>query len=183
MKSFSAEYIRRLFDYDPGTGNLIWKHRPLSDFVNKRAWSVRNSRFAGKAAGSVQTNGYKKIGLDGAQHYAHRLVWAHQTGNWPSSEIDHINGNPLDNRIENLRLATRSQNMGNSHSSKGSLRLKGVWFCRTRKKYKTAISRKALGSFLTEEEAHQAYWEAAKKTFGAFANPGPGSPFSGGGDE
>lgn len=89
--------LHELFFYNADTGI----------FTNK------SNRFIGKQAGTLQKRGYSTIGIDGKRYYAHRLAWLYKNGELPSNEIDHINGVKSDNRIDNLRLATRSQNASN----------------------------------------------------------------------
>lgn len=92
----------------------------------------------------------------------------------PDVHVDHIDGNGLNNRRENLRECTRTQNLGNSrlaaHSRTG---LKGVTYHRRHRRYYARIcvdgERRYLGNFGTAEDAHQAYREAAIAHFGAFA--------------
>lgn len=88
--------------------------------------------------------------------------------------VDHINGNPLDNRKVNLRLATRQQNQFNRrHQKNNKLGVKGVCWCRRAKKYRSTIklNRKVihLGYFPSLEEADKAYRDAEVKYFGSFA--------------
>lgn len=88
--------------------------------------------------------------------------------------VDHINGNKVDNRRENLRLATGSQNQGNRKTSKNKSGYKGVWQYPGRKKPWVAeitmnFKRVRLGYFYTAEEAYAAYCKAAKEHFGEFA--------------
>jgi hypothetical protein len=98
--------LKELFDYDAETGNLIWK-------VQRN--SYRGRAKPGAVAGCIGTNGYRLIRVDGLLRNAHRWVWMWHHGDFPPPgiDIDHINGVRTDNRIENLRLATRSQNMWN----------------------------------------------------------------------
>lgn len=94
--------------------------------------------------------------------------------NFPDSHIDHINGNPLDNRKSNLRLCTRSQNQHNRFKNRNSRsRYKGVsrdsqnkaWQARI----KTNNKSQWLGRFITEEDAAKAYDDIAKQQHGEFA--------------
>ena len=106
-----VEDVRSLLDYDLHTGIFRWRSNP----ARKRNW---NARRAGKVAGSLD-RGYIKIRIEGYGLYmAHRLAWVHANGKWPAKHIDHINGNPSDNRLCNLREATRSQNMRNMNPNR-----------------------------------------------------------------
>ncbi len=93
--------------------------------------------------------------------------------------VDHINGDPLDNRKSNLRLATKSQNMRNrkkAHNNKSGY--KGVWFDYKRDKWVAYIkingSSKTLGRFINKEEAAARYDEESRKLFGEYARPNNG---------
>ena len=97
-----------------------------------------------------------------------------QNGEWPEREIDHTDGNPQNNRAENLREATSAQNKANSRSRVGSTsRYKGVSWSKLRKMWEVQIRTKAgrmhLGFFNDESEAATAYDEAAHREHGAFA--------------
>lgn len=107
------EYVRRLFNYD-AAGCLIWRERPLADFSCQRACSTTNSLRAGRVAGrgSANSDGYLELGIDGRIYKTHRVIWFWHHGTWPV-ETDRINGNRVDNRIENLRDSTRTENMKN----------------------------------------------------------------------
>jgi hypothetical protein len=166
-----ADEVRKLLAYDPETGRLTWRVRPGTD-RDTRAW---NTRYAGKPAGSLTNDGYVKVSVCGQTFLAHRIAWSIATGNWPDCEIDHKDGNGLNNSFSNLRTATRTQNMANAkRRSDNSTGWKGV--SRARGRYAALIrinSRKIhLGCFATPEEAHAAYVEAAKKYRGEFARPG-----------
>jgi hypothetical protein len=90
-------------------------------------------------------------------------------GVWPADVIDHINGNPLDNRIENLREATQAQNLGNCKkrvdNTSGHKGVATVW----NGSWRATIRGRHLGTFATKEQAQTAYANAAEREFGAFA--------------
>lgn len=109
----TAEFVRTVLSYDPATGILRWRERP--DYPRK--W---NSRHAGKPAGCL-VRGYIQVRLTKSGCYpAHRLAWLLMTGEWPKNEIDHANRQPADNRFENLREATISQNLCNKAMQKNN---------------------------------------------------------------
>lgn len=94
-----------------------------------------------------------------------------------TEHVDHISGDKLDNRRNNLRIATRSQNLSNrGRPSNNTSGLKGAFWHKHNKKWMSSIGvngrRKYLGYFDTPEEAHEAYCTAAQELHGAFANTG-----------
>ena len=124
----------------------------------------------GMAAGNLTSHGYVELQFRGKKIKSHRLVFAMTHGRWPSGEVDHINGVRTDNRPENLREVTKSQNQQNRHSigttKTGCI---GVTFCRTRKRWVAAITmnkmRKHLGYFHSIDEAAAARWRAEQQFF------------------
>lgn len=120
----------------------------------------------GKIAGTLLKDGRIQIQLKGKLYKAHRLAWLYVHGRWPSDQIDHINRNPSDNRIDNLREATQSQNQQNQVNAKShnKSRLLGASLDKERGTYASYLSvdgkRIFLGRFLLAEEAHSAYLEA-----------------------
>jgi len=127
-------FVRECLDYDPDTGLLIWRERPLHHFSNAASQKRMNACYAGKTAGAGHAAGkqgkwsYWGVRLAGVFYPAHRLAWLLFHGIDPEPlEVDHINGDGLDNSIANLRLATRSQNAlnGRAHSD-SQTRVKGV---------------------------------------------------------
>jgi len=105
------ELLRKLLRYEPETGKLFWLPRPVELFPDARACKVWNTRYSGcEAFKTVDTDGYKTGRLFTIGTKAHRVIWAIVYGVWPSEQIDHINGNPSDNRLVNLRQASNTQN-------------------------------------------------------------------------
>lgn len=155
------ERVKEVLYYDPGTGNFTWR-------VNKRRARI------GDTAGSIVRHGYILIRVDQSRLLAHRLAWFYVHERWPENDIDHINGNPSDNRIENLREATRAENLKNTKvSSRSSTGIKGVSRFGCSGKFRATIrcdgKRLHLGLFDTAEEADTAYKAAAELHHGKFA--------------
>jgi hypothetical protein len=125
---------------------------------------------------SGSSAGYCTLRVAGTIYSAHRLAWFYVHGEWPPKgiQVDHINRDPSDNRLANLRLATQAQNNANSamrHRNKAGL--KGVVFYPMTSRWKASITIKGrgkhLGYFATKEEAHEAYKKAAQHAHGEFA--------------
>jgi hypothetical protein len=162
-----AEYVRAILDYSPDTGVFKWKWR---DDARKS----HNSRYSGKVAGSVNTQGYLQIRINNRHYQSHRLAWLIIHGEWPPNDIDHIDGYKLNNRIANLRLATRQENKRNVGLRKDSTTgVTGVSWHRASGKFASHISDDAykrihLGLFDTIEEATAARAAAEIHYFGKF---------------
>lgn len=173
----SPEVLRQLLDYDPETGKLFWNERPASMFANKRLHIAFNSRFSGKEAFTAKNeNGYYTGTVMYHRALAHRLIWAIVHLEWPASEIDHINCNPADNRIINLRSASRAENLRNIRKRlTNTSGYKGVKYNKANKNFNARIKYDGvemhLGVFPSAIEAAKAYDEAAVKYHGAFARP------------
>lgn len=134
--------VRRLLDYNPETGKFVWRRRLLRDGLERidKGW---NSRFAGvQVADRRHRHGHLQIGLHCKNYMAHRLAWAHYYDEWPETDIDHIDGNPGNNRINNLRMASDSQNLCNSKvRADNTSGTKGVSWSRKHKKWYAYINK------------------------------------------
>lgn len=145
--------------YDPEKGVFQW---------------VRFGRGRRKTQiGNLNTDGYVRLRVNGVNYPAHKVAWYLFYQEWPQKEIDHIDGVRSNNKISNLRLATRSQNCYNKTSSRNSTsKYKGVSWDSSRNKWITSISvngrTKHLGRYDSEEEAYQNFVEAAKVLHGEF---------------
>lgn len=118
------QVLRQLLTYDPETGRMHWLPRPLEMFQDGKQSAAHaaarwNTRYAGKEACSLDGQGYARLTILKIAFKAHRVAWAMQTGKWPTALIDHINGDPGDNRWVNLREAARSENARNRRPDKG----------------------------------------------------------------
>lgn len=133
-------------------------------------WRVSTSyrSIAGNIAGTINNNGYRCISVKCKIYLAHRIVWLMIHGEFPTIQIDHINGNKLDNRISNLREATHKQNQQNKikPQSDNKIGFLGVHFNKSGK-FRAQIcvnkKNKHLGMFDTAKEAHEAYLKAKRQ--------------------
>lgn len=160
-----ADQLHDVLSYDTDLGELIWKRR--SD--RTAAW---NSRYAGKAAGTRHSNGRQFVNLNGAIYPAHRLIWMMAYGSVPV-EIDHINCRPDDNRLCNLRAATRVENARNRPVRRDSkAQAKGIYQAKSGRwcaSIKEEGRKRHLGTFDTEDEAKAAFDGNAARLHGEFA--------------
>jgi len=157
----TPEELRKLLKYDPETGEFTWLVK-------------RSNKDAGDIAGTINKLGYRQISIDYKLYTGHRLAWLYMTGSWPAACIDHINGNPADNRWCNLRQATMSENQHNRRKTKrNSSGAKGVTLCKATGKWVAQIMahRKyhLIGRFSSLEKAKAAYEKAANRLHGEFA--------------
>jgi len=143
-RSLSKEELTEFWDFS-SNGFIIWKKNYFKQLV-------------GTSVTCKSSLGYTVVSHKGAQYKVHRLIYAYHTGKWPRL-IDHINGNPSDNRIENLREVTFAQNSANTQKSSGKINYRGVSMFKNR--YRAFIQAKGkrefLGYFDTAELAKEAY--------------------------
>lgn len=153
-QSLDAETARKIFQYDNGI--LYWKIKPARRIA------------IGSRAGHVSKEGYTRVRVNKKMYLVHRLVWLIHHGTWPTAGLDHINGNPADNRIENLREANQAQNMQNRVSAQSNSKsgILGVSFHTASGKWRATIcvdgTYTHLGTFHDKEQA-EAVYAAAKE--------------------
>ena len=163
----TAEIVRELLDYNPNTGCLFWKERPLKYFKNKHDRNKWNGKYSGKEAFTAidrEKTGRisrKEGRIFGKKYLAHRIIWLHYYGCFPKNQIDHINHDPTDNRIINLREVTPSENNRNrTLQSNNKVGHNGVYYDKHNNKYRAHIAinnvSKCLGRYATLEEAVEA---------------------------
>jgi hypothetical protein len=160
-KLMTVDELRQAVSYDPETGVFIW--------TKKRCGRCR----IGSKAGAQRLDGYIEIYIHGKTYKAHRLAWLYMNGEWPSHQIDHIDGDRANNRIKNLRDLTKVLNMQNQRrpqksNTSGYL---GVSWQRAKCKWEARISvggvRHFLGTHPTAEDAYVAYLDAKRQLHGS----------------
>src|SRR5690606_2030193 len=171
----TPEQLRQLLRYEPETGKLFWRERTPDMFEDgeqtaEHACKIWNSRFAGEEAFQSRSGGYSVGTVWGRRLLAHHVCWAIAHNEWPTSHIDHRNGVRDDNRVTNIRLATRSQNNQNVRSQRGSSSIyKGVTYDKERGKWMAGIKkdfrRRNIGRYETEIEAALAHDRVAVELY------------------
>lgn len=158
----SQDELMRFLSYNETTGIFVWKigfqHGPVK---------------TGCPAGTKASSGYIVIAINRKKYFAHRLAWQYIHGEVPGGNIDHINGLKHDNRIENLRIATKSQNAANSKvSTMNTSGVKGVSWSNKAKKWVVQVRDKGkkthVGCFSDLHSAKLAASDARAKVFGEF---------------
>ncbi len=167
--------LRELLRYDPDTGKLFWLPRDVSHFTPTPKRSAEhlckwwNNRFANKEAFTAIGAHDAYIGkVHGRNYYAHIVIWALHYGEWPTHEIDHEDGNRLNNCISNLRDVTHQKNMQNKALYKSNNSgAHGVFFDKKKDRWLSYItvnrSRKHIGTFNNFYEAIHSRKNAEKE--------------------
>lgn len=163
----SLKTIKKFISYNPETGKFFW--------IKQGNWKAVAGRESGSLFRCAIGLTYRIVSFGRTNYLAHRLAWWWIHGKMPPDMIDHINGNGLDNRICNLRLATQSQNMANwtrraKRNCYRGVSHKGYNFP---KPWQARIGHQGvrlyLGTFANKKDAARAYDKAAKELFGEFA--------------
>ena len=174
MRHLSVSELHQLLECDFDTGRIYWKPRPAELFTNKYNRNISgvvanwNRCHAGKEAFvNINSQGYKHTTILGHALKAHRVIWAMKHGVWPK-ELDHIDGNPLNNNLSNLREVSHAVNGRNtrlpSHNTSGVI---GVYWNRRCRKWvaQIKVNQKvtSLGLFPNKDDAIRARANAAEK--------------------
>lgn len=160
-KKITRKRLIELVLYDPISGRFEWRY--------SRGGHIKQA----EPSYTIDARGYAVMSLDGQWYAAHRIAWLWVYAKWPKGDLDHANMVRRDNRINNLREATRGQNRHNSRPSKDNKSgTKGVtqlpsgrWMAQIQRNKKHHY----LGVFDSKELAAWAYLQAAEKYFGEFA--------------
>ena len=160
MNQIDSTRLKEILNYDPDTGIFTWRN---------------TGRGKRRIIAGCLRNGYITINIDKIRYQAHRLALIYVYGHCDSSDVDHINGIKNDNRIVNLRFATRSENKQNIRKIQPNNKsgYMGVDFHKSTGFWRATITimqkQKHIGLFKTPEEAHQAYL-IAKRNLHPFSN-------------
>lgn len=151
----NRDLLKSVLNYNKKTGVFTWKKKTSRKTV------------IGREAGGIDVAGYRVIGIDGKTYYAHRLAWLYCYGYFPK-QIDHKDGDRLNNKISNLRECSHSQNIFNAKKAKNNKSgHKGVSWHKEAGKWEAYVcfnnTKKYLGLFDTAEQASKAYLDAVKQ--------------------
>lgn len=148
------ERLTSVFRYEKDTGQFF------------RIKPTRGCRL-GESAGHVNANGYVVIMIDKINYQAHRLAWLYHFGEWPSQYVDHIDGDKLNNRIDNLRGANKSENGQNVKKARTDSSSGILGATPHGKGWRSMIQINGvtirLGTYKSKEEAHSAYINAKRE--------------------
>lgn len=161
----TADQVQKIVEYDPATGVFRWRA------------DAGNRRVGGSVAGTPSNQHgriYIVMNIAGRMYRAHRIAWLVTHKRWPIGDVDHKNGDPQDNRIENLRECSRSENLCNQkRSARNTSGVKGVHWCAEKRKWAARIRKGGktyfLGRYATLDEARSAREAASREIHGEFA--------------
>ena len=167
VPQITIERLKELLHYDAETGVFTW--------VN-----ARGNSGVGRVAGSLRPDGYRQIQVNGSSHQEHRLAWLYVHGEFPSGEkslIDHIDGNKINNRLDNLRVCSDFENQRNTGKRvTNTSGFKGVSWDQRTKKWKAQMyldgKKITIGRYSVKEDAYAARCNAAKESHMEFTNNG-----------
>lgn len=157
------DFVRELFLYDQYTGSFKWR-------IGRKG----SPKYKNAEAGAINDAGYIVVCINKKKYRVHRLIWLYMTGVWPEFEVDHINCIGSDNRWENLREATGSQNTANQRKRSDNISgVKGVSWDKTCNKWRARVKvngkETLIGYYNNKEDGARAYANAAKWMHGKFA--------------
>lgn len=157
----TQDALKKVLRYDPGTGIFTWV-------------KSRGGHLAGSRAGGIDGDGYEVIHINKRPYRAHRLAWLYVHGTLPDSDVDHRDLNRSNNPIDNLRPASRAQNMANTlKRSNNRSGFKGVSFHKASGLFRATIvvaGRQLCSKYYrTPEAAYAEYCQMAVKAYGEFA--------------
>lgn len=174
----TPELCRQLLRYEPETGKLFWLPRPREMFPTQRGTSTWNSRYANQEAFTALSRGYHVGRIFDMMFRRNRLAWVIHHGEWPIDgyDVDHVNGNPSDDRIANLRAVPHHvNNQNNRKPTNNSSGFVGVSPCKKSRKWEAYITANKkhirIGTFDTLEAASVAR-KAAEVELGFHPNHG-----------
>ena len=185
MEKLSQEYLNECFKYNPKTGAMRWKERPRYHFKTKHGQNIFNAQRAGNLTGlcflkSSSGKKYLVIRIGGSNYLVHRLIWVMTYGE-TIKEVDHINGNGADNRLENLRDGSHGENHKNIRlTARNTSGVVGVVWSKARNKWIAQINTsknvlKNLGGYVDFNDAVIAR-KKAEYEFGYHPNHGSRRP-------
>ena len=156
-KKLTIDRLLQVLNYDYETGVFTWMESGRGKY-----------KRAGAPAGAATRYGYLTVCVDGTIHLAHRLAWFYMTGAWPLHEIDHIDGNKINNKFSNLRDVARGVNQQNIRIARADSKTGVLGVSPTKNGKFVAVVQLAgkqnyLGYYDTIEQASSAYLEAKRK--------------------
>jgi hypothetical protein len=159
----TQNYLKEVLEYNAGQGQFYWIKKTSSKSRIK----------VGVIAGNLNIDGYRRIKICGKKYQEHLLVWFYNYGYFPIKVLDHIDGNPSNNRLENLRECSQSENNRNKGIAvNNTTGFRGVTYCKKTKKFKSTACLNGkkihLGYFSTGEEASLVCEAATKDLHGEF---------------
>lgn len=157
MTDVTQEFLLSILRYDTQTGGLFWRRRPREMFKSDHEFGRWNTRYSETPALTARIDGYPMGHIMGKPYKAHRVIFFMHYGYWPEY-VDHLNGVRHDNRIENLRAATKVENGRNQKmNARNKSGYAGVSWYPPGKKWRAWIGnagkREYLGQFETKDEA------------------------------
>lgn len=165
MKNLSYHDVARVLKADFETGRLFWLPRTPDLFLSnvkrtaEHSCRIWNTRYANQEAMTcIIANGYRTGNIFAHDYYAHRVLWLLYTGDWPVDQIDHIDGNRINNSIINLRMVSNVENHKNMKMNKRNTSgVHGVFWAKHAGKWRASIKiddyNKHLGYFESIEDA------------------------------